>query len=237
MVKPLPRLLIVDDDRDLATMLLEILELEGYSVEVAVDGESALQKVDALPPDLLILDVMLPGMNGFEVLKRLRQRYDLPVIMLTARGEDSERIQGLTSGADDYIPKPFNPVELAARIHNVLRRSIPADKPAEKLIAGAITLDCKRRELLLNGAEVKLTAAELRVIEQLMQRSGEVLSRAHLTELALDRPLEAYDRSIDTLISKLRKKLSAAGFEGNCIRSLRGHGYVFDMDADSSAYN
>lgn len=233
MVNPTLRLLIVDDDRELATMLLEILELEGYSVDIAADGETALQKISVAPPDLLILDVMLPGIDGFEVLSRLRHNYDLPVIMLTARGEESERIHGLTSGADDYIPKPFNPVELAARIHNVLRRSNPTEQPPEIFTAGSITLDRKRRELLLNGVEVKLTAAELRVMEQLMQRSGEVLSRAHLTELALDRPLEAYDRSIDTLISKLRKKLADAGLEGNCVRSLRGHGYVFDMDTET----
>ncbi len=233
MVKPTPRLLIVDDDRDLAGMLVEILELEGYAVGIATDGEAALQQVHELPPDLLILDVMLPGIDGFEVLKRLRRDFDLPVIMLTARGDESERIHGLVSGADDYIPKPFNPMELAARVHNVLRRSIPTGQPLETLTAGAMVLDRKRRKLFLDDTEVKLTAAELRVLEQLMQRSGEVLSRAHLTELALNRPLEAYDRSIDTLISKMRKKLADAGFAGNCIRSLRGHGYVFDMDAEA----
>ncbi len=232
MREPLPSLLIIDDDRDLAGMLVEILELEGYSVAVAADGESGLQQIAANSPDLLILDVMLPGIDGFEVLQRLRRDYDLPVIMLTARGDESERIHGLTSGADDYIPKPFNPVELAARIHNVLRRAAPKQPAPEKLLAGAITLDRKRRKLFVGRTEVKLTAAELRVLEQLMQRSGEVLSRAHLTELALDRPLEAYDRSIDTLISKLRKKLAEAGLQGNCVRSLRGHGYVFDMDTD-----
>ena len=234
MVKPTPRLLIVDDDRDLAGMLLEILELEGYVVDIATDGEAALRQVHELPPDLIILDVMLPGIDGFEVLKRLRKNFDLPVIMLTARGDESERIHGLVSGADDYIPKPFSPIELAARIHNVLRRSTPTGQPLEKLTAGPITLDRKRRKLFLHDTEVKLTAAELRVLEQLMQRSGEVLSRAHLTELALNRPLEAYDRSIDTLISKMRKKLADAGLAGNCIRSLRGHGYVFDVDAETS---
>lgn len=234
MQEALSRLLIIDDDRDLAGMLVEILELEGYAVSVAGDGESGLQQIEAEPPDLVILDVMLPGIDGFEVLQRLRRQHELPVIMLTARGDESERIQGLTSGADDYIPKPFNPVELAARIYNVLRRTAPKESPPQKLVAGPITLDCKRRELFVDKTEVKLTAAELRVLEQLMQRAGEVLSRAHLTKLALDRSLEAYDRSIDTLISKLRKKLAEAGLEGNCVRSLRGHGYVFDMDTDKT---
>ena len=232
-----PNLLIVDDDQALAGMLREILELEGYAVSSAPDGETALQQITQQQPDLLILDVMLPGIDGFEVLRRVREEHDLPVIMLTARGEDAKRIQGLTGGADDYIPKPFNPVELTARIHNVLRRMghrQTGKSGTDDLAVGPLLLSRKRRELLLDDTPVPLTAAELRVIEQLMQRSGEVLSRARLTELALDRPLEAYDRSIDTLISKLRKKLAAAGIEGNCIRSLRGHGYVLDMDSDVS---
>jgi len=232
MPKTPAHLLIVDDDRALAQMLLEILELEGYRVSVAADGEAALEQLTNLSPDLIILDVMLPGMDGFEVLRHVRAKQDLPVIMLTARGEEAERIQGLTSGADDYIPKPFNPAELVARIHNVLRRSAPEDKTPDKLVAGSLALDRRKLELRVDGHEASLTAAELRVLEQLMQKEGEVLSRAHLTELALNRPLEAYDRSIDTLVSKLRKKLAAAGLQGNCIRSLRGHGYVLDMETD-----
>jgi DNA-binding response OmpR family regulator len=232
MPKALPRLLIVDDDKELAQMLREILELNDYAVEAVTDGETAMQRIAAAPPDLMILDVMLPGMDGFEVLRHVRAKQDLPVIMLTARGEEAERIQGLTSGADDYIPKPFNPAELVARIHNVLRRSAPEDKTPDILVAGSLALDRPKRELRVDGHEVSLTAAELRVLEQLMRKEGEVLSRAHLTELALNRPLEAYDRSIDTLVSKLRKKLAAAGLQGNCIRSLRGHGYVLDMEMD-----
>lgn len=232
MPKTPPHLLIVDDDKELAQMLREILELNDYAVEAVTDGETAMQRIATAPPDLMILDVMLPGMDGFEVLRHVRAKQDLPVIMLTARGEEAERIQGLTSGADDYIPKPFSPAELVARIHNVLRRSAPEDKAPDKLVAGSLALDCRKRELRVDGHEVSLTAAELRVLEQLMQKEGEVLSRAHLTELALSRPLEAYDRSIDTLVSKLRKKLAAAGLQGNCIRSLRGHGYVLDMETD-----
>jgi DNA-binding response OmpR family regulator len=232
MPKTPPHLLIVDDDKELAQMLREILELNDYAVEAVTDGETAMQRIAAAPPDLVILDVMLPGMDGFEVLRHVRAKQDLPVIMLTARGEEAERIQGLTSGADDYIPKPFNPAELLARIHNVLRRSAPEDKTPDKLVAGSLALDRRKRELRVDGHEASLTAAELRVLEQLMRKEGEVLSRAHLTELALNRPLEAYDRSIDTLVSKLRKKLAAAGLQGNCIRSLRGHGYVLDMETD-----
>ena len=227
-----PQLLIVDDDRDLALLLSEILELEGYAIRVAEDGEAALQHLSTELPDLVLLDVMLPGIDGFETLRRIRVRYELPVIMLTARGGDTERVQGLTGGADDYVPKPFNPAELVARINNVLRRSgARADVPDE-LRAGPLCLDRKRREVHVGETPVNLTAAEQRVLEQLLQRDGEVLSRSQLTQLALDRPLEAYDRSIDTLISRLRKKLSEAGLEGNAIRSLRGHGYVLDIEGN-----
>ncbi len=227
------RLLLVDDDEALAAMLREFLELQGFSVAVVHDGEAALARVADAPPDLLVLDVMLPGISGFEVLKRLRASHELPVVMLTARGEESERIIGLLGGADDYLPKPFNPLELAARIQAVLKRYRGGERGASRgamddLVVGPLRLDLRRRELLAREAPVSLTAAEMRVLEHLMRRPGEVLSRARLTELALDRPMEAYDRSIDTLVSKLRRKLSAAGVAGDCLRSLRGHGYVLD---------
>lgn len=232
------RLLLVDDDESLSDMLSEFLEMQGFRVQVLHDGESALEEVENGPPDLLILDVMLPGISGFEVLKRLRERHDVPVVMLTARGEESERILGLMGGADDYLPKPFNPLELAARIQAVLKRSLsgePSARAAEKeaLEFGAVRLDLKRRAVTVFDKPVALTAAEMRVLEQLMRHRGEVLSRGKLTNLALDRPIEAYDRSIDTLVSKLRRKLSAAGIDGQCIRGLRGHGYVL-QDTDEA---
>ena len=227
------RLLLVDDDQALAAMLREFLELQGFSVATVHDGEAALLQVAAAPPDLVVLDVMLPGISGFEVLKRLRAGHDLPVVMLTARGAESERILGLLGGADDYLPKPFNPLELAARIQAVLKRYLGGEGRGARsgtggLVVGALRLDLRRRQLLAGEAPVAVTAAEMRVLEHLMRHPGEVLSRARLTELALDRPIEAYDRSIDTLISKLRRKLSAAGVAGDCIRSLRGHGYALD---------
>lgn len=230
-----PHLLLVDDDRALSAMVREFLELQGFRVETVHDGETALAHVAATPPDLVVLDVMLPGISGFEVLKRIRERHELPVVMLTARGEESERIIGLLGGADDYLAKPFNPLELAARIGAVLKRSrgTPAFRPPENVLdVGPLHLDLDRRELRAGGVPVTVTAAEMRVLEQLMRQPGHVLSRARLTELALDRPIEAYDRSIDTLISKLRRKLSAAGVSGNCIRGLRGHGYVLDPAGD-----
>jgi DNA-binding response OmpR family regulator len=230
---PSARLLLVDDDAALAAMLREFLELQGFSVATVLDGESALARVDAEPPDLVVLDVMLPGISGFEVLKRLRERHEVPVVMLTARGDESERIIGLLAGADDYLPKPFNPLELTARIQAVLKRSLGSERRSADgvLMVGPLQLDLRRRQLLVESVPVAVTAAEMRVLEHLMRHPGEVLSRARLTELALDRPIEAYDRSIDTLISKLRRKLAAGGVAGDCIRGLRGHGYVLDPDS------
>ncbi|MEE4185597.1 MAG: response regulator transcription factor [Gammaproteobacteria bacterium] len=229
------RLLIVDDDLDLAQMLVEFLELQGFSVATAGSGETALEALGKSLPDLVILDVMLPGMDGFAVLQHIRGRYDLPVIMLTARGEEAERIRGLQVGADDYLAKPFNPLELAARVQNVLRRSLPNQGQPEVVQVGALQMNLARREFRVGEQDVQLTAAEMRVLEQLMRHPGDVISRDKLTEKALKRPMEAYDRSIDTLISKLRRKLEDAGVAGECIRSLRGHGYVLDPETLGSA--
>lgn len=231
MAAPAPQLLIVDDDRALAAMLLEYLELQGFQVITAGSGEQALAELSHRLIDLIVLDLGLPGIDGFETLHRLRLEHAMPVIMLTARGEEQDRIAGLTAGADDYLPKPFNPLELAARVRAVLKRSSAGSVIAREQSAGFgnLLLHSKRREVRVAGAAVPLTATELRVLEALLQRQGEVLSRAELTEVAVGRPLEPYDRSIDTLVSKLRRKLALAGAEGAEIRSLRGHGYVLDV--------
>lgn len=226
-----PRLLLIDDDVSLAKMLHEFLELHGFRVDVVHEGESGLHRIDDDPPDLVILDVNLPDISGFDVLERLRAKHNLPVVMLTARGDESDRIFGLMGGADDYLPKPFNPLELTVRIQAVLKRSTSdaVNQPArDTLIVGPLQMNLKRRAMSANDKVIQLTAAEMRVLEQLMRRPGEVLSRAKLTQSALDRPIEAYDRSIDTLISKIRGKLAAAGVDNQCIRGLRGHGYVLD---------
>lgn len=241
------RLLLVDDDRGLARMLREFLELQGFEVELVHDGEAALARIGIAPPDLVVLDVTLPGLSGFDVLARLRAVSQLPVVMLTARGEESDRIAGLMGGADDYLAKPFNPLELTARVRAVLKRSrtpaaspgtppaTPPVAPAERLLAGPIALDLRRRELQVHGRPVVLTAAEMRVLAELLRRQGEVISRAELTQVALERPLEAYDRSIDTLASRLRRKLTAAGLPAQAIRGLRGHGYVLDVAGSDPA--
>ena len=226
---PAPRILLVDDDIALASMLGEFLQLQGFDISIVHDAESALARLERDAPDLLVLDVMLPGISGFEALQRLRQRHDLPVIMLTARGDEPERILGLMGGADDYLTKPCSPLELAVRIRTILKRS-RADRaaPDPVLAVGPIRLDTRRREASAFSRPLSLTAAEMRVLEQLLLHPGEVLSRGRLTQLALDRPVEAYDRSIDTLVSKLRRKLESAGAAPNCIGSVRGQGYVLD---------
>lgn len=231
------RLLLVEDDRELARMLGEYLQLQGFRVTALGSGEAALTRLATDPVDLVVLDIGLPGMDGLETLRQLRSAQAVPVIMLTARGEEQDRIAGLLAGADDYLPKPFNPLELVARIGAVLKRSSPVagqpvnDSPATNATCaiGNLQLHLKRRELRVGDLTVHLTAAEWRILETLSQRRGEVLARAELTQLALDRPLEAYDRSIDTLISKLRRKLADAGARGAEIRGLRGHGYVLDV--------
>lgn len=235
MTEGAARILLVDDDRALAGLLREFLELQGFEVALAHRAEDALESIARQPPDLVVLDVMLPGISGFEALRRLREQHDVPVIMLTARGEESERILGLMGGADDYLSKPCSPLELAVRIRTVLKRARPAPAATGAgdgaVTVGALTLDLRRREARARGERVALTPAELRVLEQLLRHPGEVLSRAQLTQLALDRPIEAYDRSIDTLVSKLRRKLEAAGLPTGCIGGLRGHGYVLDPAA------
>ena len=229
------RILLVDDDASLAAMLAEILRLHGFEVDALARGEAALAAIRTQPPDLVVLDVMLPGISGFEVLTRLRAESDLPVIMLTARGAEAERIAGLTRGADDYLGKPFNPLELIARIRAILKRAPghgqAARAPLDELAVGALRLDLKRFELRANDVQLAVTPAELRVLEVLMRRQGEVLSRAELTEFALQRPLEPYDRSIDTIMSRLRRKLAAAQVEDPRLHGVRGHGYVLDTVA------
>lgn len=228
---PAARLLWIDDDRELTTMLREFLMLQGFEVELRGDAESGLERLAQGKLDLLILDVMLPGASGLAALKTLRATSDIPVIMLTAKGAESDRVLGLMGGADDYLGKPFSPLELTARIQAILKRtrSVPHDGTRETLRVGALMLEPARREVLAGDVPLTLTAAEYRVLEQFMRHPDEVLTRALLTERALDRSIEAYDRSIDTLVSKLKKKLATAGIDEECIRGLRGHGYVLDQ--------
>ena len=229
-----PSLLIVDDDRELGQMLNEYLTGEGFRVSVVRDGLEALDRLAAESFDLVILDVMLPSLNGFDVLRRLRKTLKVPVVMLTAHGADVDRIVGLELGADDYLPKPFNPRELVARTRAVLRRfgARDSEAPAGPVSVGQIWLDPATLEVTLSGKPVRLTGTEFRVLELLMRAPGQAQSREVLTERVLGRKLTPYDRSIDTHVSNLRRKLNLGHAGLPEIRSIRGAGYVLAAHAD-----
>ena len=225
-----PQLLLIDDDRDLCAMLEELLAGEGFGVASAHSGPAALAHLEQHRVDLAVLDVMLPGMSGFEVLRSLRRRSAVPVLMLTARGDAVDRIVGLEVGADDYLAKPFHPRELIARIRAILRRPAAAGAgPVERLLSvGDLVLDLARGRAALAGRPISPTGAEVRVLEELMRAAGQVMSRQVLCERALGRPLEAFDRSIDTHVANLRRKLGEGAPE---IRGVRGAGYAMDPGA------
>lgn len=229
-----PQILIIDDDRELATMLAEFLDHEGFDVQLAHEAPSApFGTAAGTLPDLVVLDVMLPGRSGFDLLRELRARETrLPILMLTARGDAVDRILGLELGADDYLSKPFDPRELAARIRAVLRRSSGSAndggdgaEAVTELQAGALRLDLARRRADHGDTPLELTGAEFRVLARLVRDAGKLVSRAELTEHALGRKLTLYDRSIDTHVSNLRRKLERTGARDIEIRAVRGAGY------------
>ena len=225
------RLLVVDDDTELCALLAEFLKREGYSVQLEHEGRGGLEQALKGGHDLVILDVMLPGMDGFEILKRLRQQSRVPVLMLTARGEDVDRIVGLELGADDYLPKPFNPRELAARIKAILRRS--ESKPAaDKFEVNGVAIDPGSRGVYQNGRPIEVTTLEFDILEVLMRAAGRVVSRDALMENLYNRKATPFDRSIDMHVSHLRKKLEA---ERPVIKTIRGVGYQFCRTAEEGA--
>jgi DNA-binding response OmpR family regulator len=229
-------ILLVDDDRELDLMLTEYLSTEPFSVTTALDGTLALELLTEETFDLVILDVMLPSLSGFDVLHRLRQMLTVPVIMLTARGEDTDRILGLELGADDYLPKPFNPKELVARIHAVLRRTAKnMEFSNQEVTVGSLHLCTATLEATVEGRAVRLTGTEFRVLEMLMRGAGQAQSREFLTERILGRTLSAYDRSIDTHISNLRRKLVDKHGRGIEIRNIRGTGYLLTGNRERQA--
>jgi two-component system response regulator CpxR len=230
------RILIIDDDLELCELVTEFLSSEGFVCESVHDGESGLTKAANESYALVVLDVMLPGLNGFDVLRRIRRSAALaylPAIMLTARGEDIDRIVGLELGADDYLPKPFNPRELVARIRAVLRRAEKIDAPAppEKLSLGDVELDRGTYNVYCGGAPVELTFVEFELLAALLRSAGRVVAREELVKSVLDRQFNPLDRSIDMHVSNLRKKLghkiSIDGKSVERIRNVRGVGYMY----------
>lgn len=217
------RLLVIDDDVELCSLLSEFLQREGFTVQCANDGRTGLDIALQGPFDLIILDVMLPGLDGFEILKRLRARGKVPVLMLTARGEDVDRIVGLELGADDYLAKPFNPRELSARIRAILRRTEPKPNRVRVEVNG-VALDPASRVVLADGKPVDLTTLEFDILEHLIRSAGHVVSRDDLMEALYNRKSTPFDRSIDMHVSHLRKKLETSR---PIIKTIRGSGYQF----------
>ena len=230
--RAMDRILIIDDDFELCTLVSEYLAAEGFRVEAVHDGETGLQRATIGNYLLIVLDVMLPGMSGFDVLRRVRATSRIPVLLLTARGEDVDRIVGLEIGADDYLPKPFNPRELVARIRAILRRSaadpkaLGAPQPPEILKVGDIELDPATRTVRHAGEPVELTSVEFNLLEVLLREAGRVVTREQLVSAVLSRKFSPFDRSIDMHVSKVRKKLGDMNGEEEHIKTVRGVGYI-----------
>ncbi|WOG26547.1 response regulator [Endozoicomonas sp. 8E] len=222
-------LLLIDDDIELCELLIEYLATEGYSVNAVHDGESGAHAALSGEYQLVLLDVTLPKLNGFEVLKKIRQTSDIPVLMLTARGDDVDRIIGLEIGADDYLPKPYNHRELVARIKAILRRGrSPGAEVGNKVLSiDDITLNLANREAKMGETLLELTATEFMVLKALIEKAGELISRDELTQIALNRRLTLYDRAIDMHVSNVRKKIGTRPDGSPRIKTVRGAGYFY----------
>lgn len=223
------RILIVDDDVELCALLREFLWAEGYEVEAQHAGGGAAACATNGRYALIVLDVMLPEVNGFDILREIRRTSDVPVILLTARGDDVDRIVGLEIGADDYLPKPFNARELLARMHAVLRRFQRSQGQTENRIieVGDVLLDAGARTVFRGGEPVVVTTAEFDILRALLVSAGQVVSREELSEKVLERAFDPFDRSIDMHISKLRRKLGDPEGGSDRIKTIRGVGYIY----------
>lgn len=225
-------LLLIDDDEELCALLTEFLSPQGFTMECVHTGPEGLQRALAGSHDLVILDVMLPAMDGFEILRRLRQKSHVPVLMLTARGRDEDRIGGLEQGADDYLAKPFNSRELVARMRAIERRLEVRPPENLRLSINQIAIDSGRREVQRHGQQVAITTFEFDILELLMRNAGRVVSRDELMEHLYNRKATAFDRSIDMHVSHLRRKLE----QGTpLIKTIRGVGYQFVSDSAQAA--
>jgi DNA-binding response OmpR family regulator len=227
------RILVIDDDRELCELLIDFLGREGFEVETVYDGIHGAEQAIAGNYTLIVLDVMLPDLNGFEVLRKIRLGSAIPVLMLTARGDEIDRIIGLEMGADDYLSKPFNPRELVARIRAIQRRS-PLEKAEKEPVAvtndlkvGDIELKPATHSLYQGGSKIEVTAVEFSLLQELLKNAGRVVTRDDLAEKVLGRKLSLFDRSIDVHISSLRKKLGNYPGGQERIKSIRGVGYQY----------
>ena len=218
----MPHILIIDDDTELCEMLSEYIQVEGFTVDMVHDGKLGIQHALAQSYDAIILDIMLPSADGFTVLRKIREQAQTPVLMLTAKGEDIDRIIGLEMGADDYLPKPCNPRELVARLRAILRRT-QTHTQNKQFTAGQLQVNPTSRQALLAGKTLLLTSTEFNLLEVLIKNKGAVVSKQMLSEEAMGRQLTRYDRSIDMHLSKLRQKLGDS--EQQIIQTVRGIGY------------
>ena len=222
------KILIVDDEKKIVSLVRAYLERYGYQVVEAFDGHQALEAFRREAPDLVVLDLMLPGVDGLEVCRQIRRTSEVPIIMLTARDEDADKLVGLELGADDYITKPFSPRELVARVRAVLRRAHQTTPPASpaRLVLGKLIVDEERFEATCRGQPLSLTPAEFRILATMARSPGRVYSRAQLQDTALGETYEGYERTIDVHIKNLRRKLAAAGAGKGCsIATVHGIGY------------
>ncbi len=227
-------ILIIDDEEDILELVRYNLEQEGYRVEGASDGESGLKAAIREMPDLVLVDLMLPGMDGLEVCRHLRSNNrtaSIPVIMLTAKSAESDRVVGLELGADDYVTKPFSPRELAARVKAVLRRMHPARLQTDTIRRRGLLIDRTRRQVCLNGSPIDLTATEFRLLQFLAEHPGRVFSRSELIDAALGTEISVTNRTVDVHITGLRKKL---GPSCDLVETVRGFGYRFREDGEFS---
>jgi DNA-binding response OmpR family regulator len=231
------RVLVIDDDVELCELVAEYLAPEGFAQEAVHDGVQGVVRALSNEHALVVLDVMLPEVNGFEVLRRIRAASRIPVIMLTARGDDVDRIVGLEIGADDYLAKPFNPRELVARIRAILRRTKPEKietkemhSARERLLAGDVELDVDARIVRRAGEHLELTAVEFDLLLMLLRSLGRVVTREELTKAVLGRNLMPFDRSLDMHISNLRRKLGHQASNTERIKTVRGVGYIYTRD-------
>ena len=226
------KVLIIDDDEELCDLVSEYLTVEGFETTAVHDGDTGLSRALSGKFDLAILDVMLPKLNGFDVLRNLREKSGMPVLMLTARGDDMERIVGLEIGADDYLPKPFNPRELVARLRAVLRRASndDADRPStEKISVDDLELSASARSVKRDGDELPVTSVEFDLLTALLRDAGKVVKKEDLSENVLERRLSPYDRSLDMHISNLRKKLGPRLDGTERIKTVRSVGYIYTV--------
>jgi two-component system response regulator CpxR len=221
------RILLVDDDVELCELVQQFLEGEGFRVDVVHNGSEGLERARVSEHALVVLDLMLPGMSGLDVLRNLRRESRVPVLILTARGEDVDRILGLEIGADDYLPKPFNPRELVARVRAILRRAHDRGAELGRIEVGDVEVDLGAHTVKREGQPVELTAVEFSLLEHLLRSAGHVVSREQLAQEVLGRKFTAWDRSLDVHVSKIRKKLGERENGRERIKTVRGIGYIY----------